>query len=147
LCQLLAEIPEKQKSEPGANGEWAVKDIVAHLVEWHNLMLGWYETGVQGEPVDLPAPGYKWSETPALNQRIFEKYKAVDADESEQLFTDSHQRVMSLINQLREEEINIPGTYAWTGKLPLFSYLKPCTAGHYRWAYGLIRKWWKMKID
>lgn len=28
---------------PGVVGDWPVKDVLAHLVAWEQMCLGWYE--------------------------------------------------------------------------------------------------------
>jgi len=56
--------------EPGVVGEWSVKEVLAHLVEWEQMVVGWYRVGHGGEVPELPAPGYKWNQTPPLNQML-----------------------------------------------------------------------------
>ena len=34
--------------EPGVVGEWPVKDVLAHLIEWEQMTLGWYRAGLVG---------------------------------------------------------------------------------------------------
>jgi hypothetical protein len=48
--------------QPGIVGEWSAKDVLAHLTEWEQMVLGWYHAGLAGETPALPAPGFKWSE-------------------------------------------------------------------------------------
>ena len=33
-------------------------------------MFDWYATGMKGQKPDMPAKGYKWKDTAALNKRI-----------------------------------------------------------------------------
>ena len=54
---------------PGAMGDWSVKDILAHLVDWEQRLAGWYEAGLRGDAPHLPAPGFNWGQLPALNQQ------------------------------------------------------------------------------
>ncbi len=68
LEAILVTLKPEQMVEPGVVGEWSVKDVLAHLVEWEQMALGWYRAGLRGETPDLPAPGYKWNQTPQLNQ-------------------------------------------------------------------------------
>jgi hypothetical protein len=49
LEQLLAEMTPKQMAQPNLIGEWAVKDVLAHLVEWEVMVMKWYsDMGGQG---------------------------------------------------------------------------------------------------
>ena len=40
------------------------------------MFLGWYEDGLRGIAPQMPAPGYKWRETPKLNRAIWEKHRS-----------------------------------------------------------------------
>jgi hypothetical protein len=53
--------------EPGVVGEWLVKDVFAHLIEWEQMVLGWYRAKLRCEIPAMPAPGHKWNQTPQLN--------------------------------------------------------------------------------
>ena len=74
LCGLLVGIPRAEWTDPGVWGDdWSVNDLLAHLSAWHRLFLGWHREGHEGRAVDLPAPGYKWNETPRLNRDLWER--------------------------------------------------------------------------
>jgi hypothetical protein len=67
--------------EPGIVGEWSVKDVLAHLYEWEQMVLRWLAAGKRGETPEVPAEGYKWNQLPALNEEIWLKYKDLPLDE------------------------------------------------------------------
>ena len=68
LETYLETLTLEQMTDPGIVGEWSVKDVLAHLIEWEQMVLGWHAAGLRGETPELPAPGFKWNQTPALNQ-------------------------------------------------------------------------------
>ncbi len=125
----------KRKDKP----DWDVVDILAHLYAWHRLMLGWYKEGLAGQP-DLPAKGFNWRQTPALNQHLFEKYKDLSFESIVRRLKLSHNRVMKLVASISEKNLMSPGLFKWTGKIGLVGYIGPSTAGHYRWAIKKIKK-------
>jgi len=145
LGQFLATLSPKQMTQPGAIGEWSPKDVLAHLAEWQQMFLNWYNTGLRGETPHLPAEGFKWSQMPALNQKIYEKYRLQKLQEIEVFFNTSHQQMLDVIQELSEEDLFKPGRYAWTKKNPLSSYVIPNTSSHYRWARTEMRKSLKAK--
>src|SRR5690348_7645855 len=54
---LLAPLNQEQMTKPGVNGEWSVKDILAHLTAWQRHLLHLIEvTKRSEEPSDIP-PG------------------------------------------------------------------------------------------
>jgi hypothetical protein len=140
LEQLLATISPEEMAQPGLVGQWSAKDVLAHLTEWTQMVLGWYAAGLRGETPALPAPGYKWNQLPALNQHIYEKYRDEALADVLQGFHASHGQIMALVESLSEEELFTPGRYAWTKTNALASYIVSCTSSHYRWARTELRK-------
>jgi len=146
LCARLCEIPTAQYREPGVWGDgWTLCDLVAHLAEWQFMFLSWYADGLRGATPDLPAPGYKWNETPRLNRSIWLKHRmrspaAVRAD-----FDAGYNRILDLVTTLSAEKLLAPGQFEWTGKHPLAAYLGPNSASHYRFASRVIKRWGKNK--
>ena len=55
-------VPRDLRCAVGACGEWSVKDLLAHLDAWHELVLAWERAGRAGEPVAIPAPGLTWAQ-------------------------------------------------------------------------------------
>jgi len=48
-------------------GRWSVKDVLAHVSEWHAMALEWYRIGLTGERAPIPAV----RDIPPINQRIY----------------------------------------------------------------------------
>jgi hypothetical protein len=140
LEQFLATLTAEQMIQPGVLGEWSVKDTIAHLLEWQQMFLGWYAAGLRGENPPTPAVGYKWSQLPALNQVIYEKYRLQTLDDILARFRDTHWRVTELLQSLSQEELFASGRYLWARKNALASYLTSITSSHYRWARTELRK-------
>lgn len=144
LCARLAEIPKARWHEPGVWGDgWTLSDLVAHLAEWQHMFLGWYEAGLRGATPEMPAPGFKWSQTPRLNRAIWEKHRsrsqaAVRAD-----FDSGYSQIVHIVEALSAQQLLRPGHFEWTGKHPLTTYLGPNTASHYRFAIKVIKRWLK----
>lgn len=144
LVALVRSVPESRFREQGVWGDdWTVHDLLAHLTAWEQLCLGWYREGRGGGKPAMPAPGYKWNQTPALNRAIWNEHhaKATACVMSE--FEASYREILGLINRLRTEELLTPGHLAWTGKFPLTTYLAPNTCSHYRFATKVLKRWLK----
>jgi hypothetical protein len=142
LLKLLGSIPRRRYAEGGVWGDgWSIKDLFAHLAEWHEMFLQWHRRGVAGETPAMPAEGYKWNQTPVLNRAIWQKrkdesWKKVRAD-----FDKSYAEVLSLAKKLSERQLLTPGYFAWTKRHPLTSYLAPNTCMHYRTASKILKRW------
>jgi len=140
LEQFLATLSCEQMIQPGAIDDWSPKDIQAHLAEWQQMCLDWYNAGLRSEIPHLPAEGFKWSQMPALNQKIFEKYQDRPLEYVWDLFRSSHQQILNVVEAISEERLFKPGYFSWTRKISLSSYVIPCTSEHYHWARTTMRK-------
>ena len=145
LEEFLSTLTAEQKTQPGIVGHWSVKDMLAHLIEWEQMVLGWLAAGEAGQKPHVPAEGYKWSQIPALNEAIRQKYQARPLDEIEGLFSESYRQTMAAIERLSEESLFTPGLYPWMNKNTLAAYFTSCTGSHYRWARKELRKGFRAK--
>lgn len=145
LARLLGEIesipPEQRDQEfPFDGRDRTIRDVVSHLHEWHKLMLGWYEAGMRGDKPDVPAAGFTWKTTPALNAELWAKHQNTTLPEALELLKASHGRVHSLIVRHTDEELFTKQRYAWTGTTSLGAYLVSSTSSHYDWGRKKIRR-------
>jgi hypothetical protein len=143
LDAVLARLTPRQMTRSGVTrGGWSVKDILAHLVAWQQLNLGWYAAGLRGEKPAMPAPGYTLRELPRFNRMLYRKHhrrslRAIQAD-----YLAYHRRVVELIESLSDRDLQTLGHYTWTGpSWTLSDYLRAATAAHYLWARKRIRSW------
>jgi hypothetical protein len=127
-------------TRPGVLGEWSVKDILAHLVEWEQLFLGWYHAGQGGLVPHTPAAGYKWNQLAALNQAIFERYRANTLEEVLDWFANSFCAMILAVEEMEEAELFAPDCYPWTNQHALADWIEANTSKHYAWARKMIRK-------
>jgi len=142
LLELLDEIATTRFRESGVWGDdWTLTDLVAHLAEWQTMFLGWYDAGRRGESVALPAPGYKWSETPRLNRAIWAKHRGRSTRAVRAEFDRGYERITSLVDTASDEELLAPGYFPWTRRNALTTYLGANTASHYRFACQVIARW------
>lgn len=143
LQELIEPVDRKLVEKPGACEDWSIKDILAHLHEWHEMVLSWQEIGEKGEVPAIPSEKYNWKQTPELNHDIYEKYKNTPLKEIEKKFAQSHKKVMDVINAHTNKQLFTRAHYKWTGNNALGAYLISSTSSHYDWAIKLIKKFLK----
>ena len=142
LDGLLRKLPESSYGEPGVWGDdWTVCDLIAHLAEWHRMLLGWWHEGREGGTPAMPAPGYKWNETPRLNRAIWEKHRGRAFSSVKDDYESTHRGVLDLVRELSEADLFEPGRFRWTGRNALVTYVGANTASHYRFAQKVIKRW------
>lgn len=143
LWSAVDAVPPSDRSLPGACEDWSVKDLLAHLHAWHELTLGWEQAGRRGEMPAIPASGYTFAQTPALNRAIWECAADDDWDDIEDRLRQSHQTVMAVIDSYGDADLFTKKRYPWTRSTSIGSYLVSATSSHYAWASKLIRRWAK----
>jgi len=142
FLELLASIPKSRRRETGVWGDgWSVQDLVAHLMEWHVMFLRWYREGCDGGVPVMPAPGYKWSQTPELNWAIWRKHRGKAGGRIMQEFESSYRESRAVVIDLSPSALLAPGHFGWTRKYPLTTYLAPNTSSHYRFATRVLTRW------
>ncbi|OEK04246.1 ClbS/DfsB family four-helix bundle protein [Roseivirga misakiensis] len=117
-----------------------IKDVLAHLHEWHLIMQGWYKTGMAGEKPAMPAEGYTWKTLPEFNREVWKKHKEMAYDVAKASFQQSHQQIQQIISSHTDKELFEKKRYKWTGSTSLGAYLISNTSSHYDWAFKLIKK-------
>ncbi len=125
---------------PGTLGTWSVKDTVAHLSAWERLFIGWYEAGVHGDAVHVPAEGYSWPEMDRLNDDIFRAWHDATWEDVRARWDETSTAICDVIEAASEEELFKSGRYAWTGRSSLAGYAWPCSGEHYAWARAELER-------
>ncbi len=117
-----------------------IRDVLAHLHEWHLMMISWYKVGMNGEKPDIPAKGYTWKTTPDLNREIWKKYRETKLEEVMDMLSSSFQDIQNLIEAHTDEDLFEKKRYKWTRSTSLGAYLVSASSSHYDWALKLIKK-------
>lgn len=131
----------EERELPGVCHEWSAKDVIAHLVEWKKMFLGWYEEGLLGGNPKTPSEDLKWNQTPALNDRIYRKWKHERYEVILAEFESTYLRMLHLARTIPEEELFRKKLYPWLRVWPLSRWIAAQTSSHYRWARMRITRW------
>ena len=139
LRQSVARLPAELRDRPGACDAWSVKDLLAHLHAWQVMLLAWEAEGAAGGSPVIPAPGYTWTTTPALNEEIRMRTRDDPWEAVCARLDESHARVRSLIAGW-EGDLFAKGVVRWTGSTSVGAYAVSATSSHDAWATTLIRR-------
>lgn len=146
LMEVVETLPTEELLAPGTIGEWSIKDVLAHIWTWQQMMFAWYEAGTEGYVPKTPSEDYTWRQTPELNQVIYEENKHRPLGEVLLLLASSHEKMVLLIETLSERELFDKGVYAWTKSAMLGSYFTSATSSHYEWARKEAQKGLKQRV-
>lgn len=120
--------------------EWSVKDVLAVRAWWTHSVVDWVEAGRQQQSLDLPAPGYGWSETPRLNGDIVAASSGDSYEAIVDRLEEGYQRVVGCIESLSDAELLDVGAFEWAGKWPVARWISINTARQYTTARTFIRR-------
>lgn len=140
LETLVSDLNKDEILSQKVTTNWTTKDVLAHLSEWTNMVLGWHKAGLKGKTPALPAEGFNWRQVPALNQQIYETYKDEKLDKVLENFEKAYKQILKLVESLSEKELYERSHYDWTGKNNFATYLISGSCSHYTWAYTRIKR-------
>ncbi|MCJ7432988.1 MAG: ClbS/DfsB family four-helix bundle protein [Anaerolineales bacterium] len=140
LEQLLTDLTLEQMTQPNVVGDWSVKDVLGHLIEWEQMVINWYKAGAKGKVPVTPSEEYNWAQLPQLNQAIYLKHRDRSLADVQKDFKASYKKIMRTILDIPEKEMFTRGHYAWIKNNILAAYFVSGTSSHYRWARTSIRK-------
>jgi hypothetical protein len=145
LLSELASIPETLATTSDLEGHAkgttiSVKDLVAYLTGWGELVLKWYRLRAAGEEPDFPETGYKWNELGKLAAKFYRDYDSLSYVPLLLRFETTHQELMSLVHSLDDDALY---DRPWYGKWSLGRMIQFNTASPYANARSRLRKWKK----
>lgn len=143
LEQLLASFtPEEQQGIfPFADRDKNLRDVLAHVYEWENMMKDWYTIGMSGGTPIIPREGYTWDKLKELNLKILERYQQTSFEDARALLAANHQWILKTIEQHTQDELFIDSYYPWTSPDSLATYFISTAPEHYDWALEKIQRY------
>ncbi len=103
---LLAQLNEARMLQPGVDGDWSVKDIIAHIT-WHEremVQVLQARTLVGSDLWDLPLD--------QRNRAIYEMNSDLSLEEAQVQAAEVYRLLLQELEGLSEDELNNPGRFA-----------------------------------
>jgi len=145
LMRDLATVPADRVEEKTLEGHaqgtrMSVRDLVAYLTGWNELVLKWHARRDAGQAVDFPETGYKWNQLGALAQKFYADYQGLPFDALLLRFADAKGRIIELIE--RHDDAALYGGL-WYEAYTMGRMIQFNTSSPYANARGRLRKWKK----
>lgn len=138
LEETLARLTHAQMLLPGVDGEWSVKDALAHISAWERRMIGWVGSHLRDEEPAIPLP---W-DVDRMNAETYAQVKNKPLAEVLEEFRLSYWDSLALTESLNEEQLQT--VYADTWPMgPLWTGIAANTNWHYKQHHTDIQKWLK----
>lgn len=142
LFSLINSLTKEQQVMPFSfeDRDKNLRDVLVHLYEWHQLLLKWVTSNLDGhKSAFLPDP-YNWKTYPQMNMGFWEKHQSTPLDKAITLLQQSHRETMVLLDSFSNDELFTNRFFPWTGTTSLGSYCVSATSSHYDWALKKIKK-------
>jgi hypothetical protein len=137
---VVGRLSEAQMVQAGAQGEWSVKDLLAHVTFWEQRLLAWLEVA-RGEGATPPEPVSTDEEVDRLNAQVFATNHGRPLSEVLAEFGQSGEQVVSAVEACSEADLTEPGRFGWLEGEPLWRQVSMDTFGHYREHQAAIQAW------
>lgn len=119
---------------------WTVKQLLAVRCWWSESVVAWVRTGREAGELDLPAPGYRWSETPRLNADIARRARRQSYASVQQRLDRAYGDVLCVVDELSDRELCSVEVFGWTGKYPICRWIALSTSRQYTTARTYVRR-------
>jgi hypothetical protein len=141
----LAAVPARRLTEPGAAGEWTVKDVLAHVSYWEDWQADQLEALQRGETTMVTRqgtpPGALSDDTDERNAAIYALYRERPLPEVLDMARLSYPRLLALVERLSDAQLNDRQTYAWTFGYPVWRMIAGNTYTHHPKHAADLRAW------
>lgn len=116
-----------------------VRDVLIHLIEWHQLMLKWIENNQAGIRKPFLMEGYNWKSYGDMNLVFWKRNQMISREAALEQFKESHGKVLAEIEKLSNEELFQKDVFDWVGGSTIGSYFVSVTSSHYDWALKKLK--------
>jgi hypothetical protein len=137
---LLAEAGEARLTEPGVEGDWSLKDIIAHITYFETWATNCLMAIRRGEP--LPQPEYKGLSIDEENALIYERQRSLPLADVLSGSQISFQRSIESVQGLHDKDLyDLEFTRAAGADWTVFDLIEGDTFGHYNDHSASVRAW------
>jgi hypothetical protein len=137
---VLALLSEAEMITTGVNGEWSIKDVLAHMTAWQKRTIIRLQAAAEGrEPTMTPISNEE--EMNALNEQFYQENKARLLSDVLADWRATHLRMLEAVQVLSDEDLNDPHKFAWNDGNALWQYVAGDTYEHIDEHSGSVEQW------
>jgi len=141
LEEMLAPLDETWMITPGANGDWSIKDVLAHVTAWHRHVLDRLQAAARNETPSLYGTLLDEEGVNRLNEQFYQENKSRALGEVITDFRSSYLQVVEAVQALKEEDLTDAQRFSWTRGIPLWQFVAGDSYEHYLEHIGPIKEW------
>jgi hypothetical protein len=131
LQEAYAGLSDPEMMEPGVNGAWSIKDIIAHVTSWETEALKNLPLILAGKKPPLYSITYGGIDS--FNAQTMEQKRLLSLDEVLRQRDETHRQLIDFIQRVSEEQFIRETRFRHRLRLDTYS--------HYPKHTGMILKW------
>lgn len=144
----FSDIPEADKNKLIDGVDRTPAQMIAYQLGWINLILCWEHQEQQRMTVATPHPDYKWNNLGGLYESFYKRYEDYSLQELCNMFQESEQQMIQLIENFTNTELFHPGGRKWASSTPanwpIWKWIHINTVAPFKSFRTKIRKWKKL---
>jgi hypothetical protein len=133
---VLDRVPPERMEEPTLDGEWSVKDLLAHITFWEWHTMTGIQAGIRGERPDWPH-----GSTDAINAGVYAQSHIRPLADVLADFHRTHGEFMDTIAAMDEADLIESGRFDWSRRRPVRAWVYEDGYGHYPRHTRQLQEW------
>ncbi len=101
--ELLAQIGPARMDQPGVNGEWSMKDVIAHLTGWNRRLVAWIQAAQRGQGEPPPPWPAHLQDDDEINAWLYAANRARSVREVLEEMQQVFQQLLAVLSDLPED--------------------------------------------
>lgn len=142
---LISDVPEARMTEPGAAGDWSVKDVLAHVAVYERWTADQLNAMMRGETEMYVAPdeppGAGTDDTDAQNAAYYEVWRNRSLADIRREEGEAFALLRAAIARAPEDLLNESARFAWLNGTAVWLLIRGNSYGHYDDHTPSIRAW------
>jgi hypothetical protein len=138
FLELIEPLSDEQLTQPGAAGEWSVKDLLAHLARWEAELVRSLWLARQGRAHTLLTDP---AQVDALNARWQRESRGRSLGQALEDFHAVRLQTIRRLEDFSSEELTDPRRYSWLAGTPLWQWIASQSYQHEAEHAGQLRAW------
>ena len=139
LEALVGSIDEIQMEVTPAQGEWSIKDVLAHIAAWERHFRGWFEAEAQGQQPSWPVPPVTKEDIERFNLQVYAARRGWPLAQVQVEFGAAFLALLAEAEAMPEADLLAPGRFAFAAGRPAWLFFTLATLRHYPQHYAQIK--------
>jgi hypothetical protein len=139
---ILDEIGPARMLTPGVEGDWTVKDVIAHVTYYERVVRDRLQASLAGQ--EFVRPDYESPQGLSMDDRnawIYARIKDLPLDEVLHESQAVYPPILAAVQTLTDADLNDPARFPWQGGSALWEWIEGDVYEHYRDHTANLRAW------